>query len=634
MNGVSVEEQTAMKPIPAQEKRVYFNQKGFYMKKIIILYLVFSIIPSLALSQDEIISPKERNIFRVAIIGDRTGGQPEDLKYLERAIYEINQLNPDFVIHIGDMVQGYTRDQEKWRNEMEEFKSYMSKLSVKWYPVAGNHDVFSPIRDVNDRTFENLFKQHFAPLNYSFDYKNSHFAIIYTDEAMASKPIISKKQLDWLKSDLEKTNKTNIFIFMHKPIWDYGDSNWDNFHELIKQFPVRAVFGGHFHSYYKSKEKDGIQYYVVGPTGGEAHVFGNDLTGYFHHYSILSVEDDKFKLAVVKVGNIESDDYVIVEDYEKIWAITELSNEKTGISGWLWQPVSEAVEGDIEIYANNPTDREISVQVKLDDNMKLWSLEPSAINIKIPAKSNEKIKAILSSPKSDPADILPPQFRFEYDYINSRGDHVPVIVKRKISLRDKKEITPKDQSIKIDGIMDELSWLNATMLYNHTWVFSIYERPDEPPKIHIAMDKDNLYFFAEVNDDRYSYFEDNLKYSIIFSDAIFLSTLIDEKRQDLVIFPFNSEGKAFLAKDSKIKPNEFTEIQGIEYMSRKDKDNGYYYCEGKIPLRLLFGENLAIGKDTPFNIGVIDNDLEAFIYIRSWAYDRDPKYWGILDINR
>jgi hypothetical protein len=185
--------------------------------------------------------PPERDVFTVAILGDRTGGKPEDLAFLERAVYEINQLNPDFVMHVGDMVQGYTRDENQWLKEYEEFMSYMDKLNVPWYPTAGNHDVFTAIWDSDDRTYEELYKKYFGPLRYSFDYKNSHFVVMYTDEAMTSKPVVSGEQIQWLKNDLAGTDKTSIFIFMHKPVWRYEDNNWDAVHNVIKEFPVRRI---------------------------------------------------------------------------------------------------------------------------------------------------------------------------------------------------------------------------------------------------------------------------------------------------------------------------------------------------------------------------------------------------------
>jgi hypothetical protein len=75
-----------------------------------------------------------------------------------------------------------------------------------------------------------------------------------------------------------------------------------------------------------------------------------------------------------------------------------------------------------------------------------------------------------------------------------------------------------------------------------------------------------------------------------------------------------------------------TTIQGVEYIAKKDEKNGYYYGEGRIPLKTLFGDESLKSREIPFNVGIIDNDLDAFIYLHSWTYDRDPKYWGILNI--
>ena len=147
----------------------------------ILIWRLFSLIllfMLIVLRSPAIEPPPERDIFTVAIIGDRTGGDPAGLEFLERAVYEINQLNPDFVIHLGDMVQGYTRDQDEWLREYEEFMSYMDNLDAFWCPVAGNHDVSTPIWDTEDRTYEELYKKHFGLLRYSFDYKKSHFIIM------------------------------------------------------------------------------------------------------------------------------------------------------------------------------------------------------------------------------------------------------------------------------------------------------------------------------------------------------------------------------------------------------------------------------------------------------------------------
>jgi hypothetical protein len=606
-----------------------YDLKKFFLFKISLLFILIGLI-SLSVMAETVIPPPEKNVFKVAILGDRTGGNAEGLKILERAVYEINQLDPDFVIHIGDKVQGYTWDQDEWIREADEFKSYMGKLVVPWYSAAGNHDVTNPFRDPKDRTYEELSKKYFGPLNYSFDYKNSHFVIMYTDEAMKSAPTISDNQLQWLKTDLENTNKTNTFIFMHKPIWVYENSNWDKFHELIKKFPVKAVIAGHFHAYSKYFNKDGIQYYTVGPAGAEAYSSGDPLTGYFHHYSILSVDGDKFSMAIVKVGNVESDDYVLSQDYDNIWKITQLSPEKTGASGWLWQPVLKPVSGKVELHVNNPLDSNIHVQVRLSEKKSTWQMQPKILELDVPAKSNNKSEITLSSRKAKSEDIIPPELEFVYNYVNSKGQHVPVIVKNRVLLRDTANIQVSNENIKLDGFKNEIVWSKSSLLYNYTWVYSVYEKPDKPPKVYLTEDTKYLYFFAEVMDNKYAYMKPEKYNKGILSDAIVFSTMIKDKRQDIVIFPFNDIKSAFLAKDTKFVPSEMTTITDVDYAVKTDQKEGYYYCEGKIPLKTLFNDGLM--KSVPFNVGVVDNDQEAFIYLRSWAYDRDPKYWGILNI--
>jgi hypothetical protein len=258
-------------------------------------------------------------------------------------------------------------------------------------------------------------------------------------------------------------------------------------------------------------------------------------------------------------------------------------------------------------------------------------MQPSKLKLNIPAKSEVRKKVILSSKRTKLENIVPPEIEFEYDYVNSRGQHVPVIVRCRVLLRDMYFIQTSNEAINIDAFKNDAVWKSTPPLYNHTWVYSVYEKPDKPPKIYLAKDNGYLYFFTEVMDDKYAYMKPETYDKGILSDAIVFSTMIKDKRQDIVIFPFNDIKSAFLAKDTKFIPSEMTTIQNVDYAVKTDQKEGYYYCEGKISLSVLFGEApMPIGKHYPFNIGVIDNDREAFIYLRSWAYDRDPKYWGIL----
>ncbi|MBC8232216.1 hypothetical protein H8E77_21940, partial [bacterium] len=104
---------------------IIHKQKSQILQKSIYIFFLCFFWASLSWAQQTTVNagtesditlhqPKERDIFTVALIADRAGGWPEDIKHLKRAVYEINQLNPEFVVHIGDMVEGYTRNVDLW----------------------------------------------------------------------------------------------------------------------------------------------------------------------------------------------------------------------------------------------------------------------------------------------------------------------------------------------------------------------------------------------------------------------------------------------------------------------------------------------------------------------------------------
>src|SRR5262249_15035676 len=55
--------------------------------------------------------------FQFVIVSDRTGGHRE--KVFSKAVEQINLMQPEFVLSVGDLIEGYTKDQEiaakEWR---------------------------------------------------------------------------------------------------------------------------------------------------------------------------------------------------------------------------------------------------------------------------------------------------------------------------------------------------------------------------------------------------------------------------------------------------------------------------------------------------------------------------------------
>jgi len=583
--------------------------------------------------------PRERDIFTVAFLADRTNGWPEDIKYLQRAVYEINQLNPEFVIHIGDMVEGYTRNVDLWMRESEEFKSVMNQLRMPWYPTPGNHDVISGSRDPNDRTFEKLYKKHFAPLYYSFDYKNSHFICLYTDEAQQSQVTFSEAQLQWLENDLKNADKTNIFVYMHKPAWDeyYEPSGWwDRVHELLKKYPVRAVIAGHYHSYRKFPSKDGIQYYILGATGGNLYD-KVELAGRINHYNILRVEGDTFTMGVVKLGNVESDDYIVQEDADNAYKLTSQRNIR--VEGWLWQPVRDEVTGTVSISIANPLDTEISAELHFKGDNTHWELVSMPDKLIIAPKSSVVTKVELHSPKVRPEDVTIPKFVLKYLYNTKQNRVAKLPLRVWIPLRPSYEVHQNPLKITIDGSINEPAWQSAEILHTKSWEPSYYEREDEPtPTIRIAADGDYLYFSTIAPDDVYEYYYETNRSDRLLSDYIVFTAANADNSKAILIFPFNDAQQAFRRENQFPKPSELKLIEGdkkegsapIEYVSSKHPTEGFYICEGRIRYDQLFGTKNVADKEFAFNVEVVDNDQNAFTYLKSWAYYRDKAYWGVL----
>jgi len=112
--------------------------------------------------------PKGDDVFHFVVFGDRTGGPVEGIKVLAQAVEDANLLDPDLVMTVGDLVNGYNQT-DAWMRQMEEFHATMDKLNMPWFPVAGNHDIYWRQSSRNSeakppREHEDNYEKHFGPL--------------------------------------------------------------------------------------------------------------------------------------------------------------------------------------------------------------------------------------------------------------------------------------------------------------------------------------------------------------------------------------------------------------------------------------------------------------------------------------
>lgn len=323
----------------------------------------------------EIPLPVEEDAFSFVIFGDRTGGPDAGVSILADAIRDVNLLEPDLVMTVGDLIQGYN-ESVPWITEMEEYKAVMGNLLCPWFPVAGNHDTYWRFQGNEERPeeeHEGRYEMHFGPLWYSFSHKNTHFIVLYTDEGNPEtgertfhKPAsqrMSPEQKQFLQEALDRGEEAdNIFVFVHHPRWlkgNYGD-DWDTVHKmLVEAGNVSAVFAGHIHYMRHDGKRDGIEYVSLATTGGHQGGSVPDA-GHLHHYHVVTVRKDQFAMAAYPVGEV-----LDVRDItgELATQTRQLAGLKPSVERVLRFEADGSASDYVETKVENPTDYAMSYTI-------------------------------------------------------------------------------------------------------------------------------------------------------------------------------------------------------------------------------------------------------------------------------
>jgi hypothetical protein len=267
-------------------------------RKLLTRVLVFASMAAALALRGLIGQPAPNNDFHFSILGDRTGGATPQV--YGRVWREVSLLHPDFVINVGDTIQGGvdTQAEREWLDVARVWNRYRG---FKQYFTPGNHDIWS---DASEKIY--IAQTGFQPA-YSFDYQDAHFTILDNSRERE----LDARQIAFLEKDLEANrHKHPKFVFFHRPFWiarfKQGDTSFP-LHQLAVKHGVTYVISGHGHEFVHMK-RDGIGYMEVGSSGGtiQGHLRRGEgfRQGNFYHHIWARVKGGQVWLTVKEIDGM------------------------------------------------------------------------------------------------------------------------------------------------------------------------------------------------------------------------------------------------------------------------------------------------------------------------------------------
>lgn len=417
--------------------------------------------------------------FQFVVVTDRTGGHRDGI--FEKGVDRINLLQPEFVMSVGDMIEGYTTDTLEINRQWDEFTGFVNKLEMPYFYVPGNHDLTNPV-------MERIWKERFGPTHYSFVYKDVLFMALNSEDQTrgSGRGSISTPQLEWIRKTLETHRDAKwTFLFMHQPLWaqETDPVNWFDVEKLLAN-RKHTVFVGHRH-HYERFERNNAQYYMLATMGGGSPLRGPQL-GEFDHFVWVTMTDRGPILANLHLDGVYDHDV--------------FNEELTAFTQKLW--ASDIIRLEEPLYVKNGAFRQDSVRFRITNNFDV------PVKVKMDPAFSWDFKADIANPEFM---VQPNSVKFVSMELTARKGKemesaTPVKVKAEVAVQAegrsnffvpfefnvaplrKYELKKAGSSMKADGVLNEWSSLPYTL------------PAPEGGRFGIAYDNKFIYLGVQVND--------------------------------------------------------------------------------------------------------------------------------------
>jgi predicted phosphodiesterase len=290
--------------------------------------------------------------FTFAIHADLTGGEREGVFAV--AIEQLNMLRPEFIISVGDLIEG-SGDLAELNRQWDSFDERASRARSPVFYVGGNHDR-------TGEAMQDVWERRLGPAYYHFRYKDVLFLVFDTEDNPPERmrEIQKARQAalkfaavdDWDAfnaseyANLPENQGGNItaaqsrymidainansdvrhtFLLIHKAPWLRQDlTAFTDIEDALADRPY-TVFHGHVHSY-QYQERKGRDYIRLATTGG---VFLPETGRSMDHVTLVTVDDDGVDIAnLLLEGILDKTGHIPLNGDQLCFESTECPEER------------------------------------------------------------------------------------------------------------------------------------------------------------------------------------------------------------------------------------------------------------------------------------------------------------------
>lgn len=422
--------------------------------------------------------------FQFAIVSDNAGGPRQGI--FAEAVRKLNLLQPEFVIGVGDFIEGYEDIREDIELQWDRFMEDLEPLEMPFFFLPGNHDNGRPL-------WADVYRSRFGVEYYHFVYKNVLFLCLSTNDGPENGTGIGEAQIEYFRKVIaDHPDVRWTLVFQHKPLWNDKDAKgWPEIEAILKGRKC-SVFAGHTH-HYLSQMRDGISFVTLATTGGGSTLRGPEY-GQFDQVAWVTLMPDGPRVANLLLDGVLDRDFR-TEKEARDFALFQ--TERAVVPTPIHVDGAEFSEGVSRLTITNPIDKPLRLKVLFEVPSGL-RVEPGSLHEVIPGSASKEIELRVVAGEPQPlAKVQPVLMHWEGCY--DHGNNTPstrFAGQTRIVIEGRHSIPVFAETPTVDGDLSEWAEMPFTV--------------DQPAEIYVNPTawkgpQDGRFSFAVGRDDSFLY---------------------------------------------------------------------------------------------------------------------------------